>query len=157
MIEAARARIATAANFELTLPYWRIGRRIQSDMLSGERAAYGEAIVATVSQQLVAEYGRGFAYTGLTRMMGFFGAFPAEAIVATLTQQLSWSQFRELLPLRQLLQREYKAEMCKIERWSVRTLLEHIDSMIYERTAFSRKPEEQKQRRTPAARTKKAE
>ena len=57
-----------AANAELTLLYWRIGRRIHSEVLSGERAAYGEAIVATLSQQLVAEYGRGFTYTALTRM-----------------------------------------------------------------------------------------
>jgi predicted nuclease of restriction endonuclease-like (RecB) superfamily len=141
LIEAARRRIATAANAELTLLYWRIGRRIQSDILSGERAAYGREIVATVSQQLVAEYGRGFTYTALTRMMGFFEAFPDDAIVAALSQQLSWSHFIELLPLKQPLQREYYAEMCRIERWSVRTLRERIDSMLYERTALSRKPE----------------
>jgi len=141
MIEAARSRVATAANAELTLLYWRIGRRIHSEILSGERARYGEAIVATLSQQLVGEYGRGFTYTALTRMVGFFEAFPEEEIVATLSQQLSWSHFRELLPLKQPLQREYYAEMCRIERWSVRTLCERIDSMLYERTALSRKPE----------------
>ena len=142
MIETARRRVATTANSEMTLLYWRIGRRIQSDILSGERAAYGKAIVATVSQQLVAEYGRGFTYPALTRMMGFFGAFPEEAIIATLSQQLSWSHFVELLPLKRPLQREYYAEMCRIERWSVRTLRERIDSMLYERTALSRKPDE---------------
>jgi predicted nuclease of restriction endonuclease-like (RecB) superfamily len=142
MIETARRRVATAANSEMTLLYWRIGRRIQSDILSGERAAYGKAIVATVSQQLVAEYGRGFTYPALTRMMGFFGAFPDEAIIATLSQQLSWSHFVELLPLKRPLQREYYAAMCRTERWSVRTLRERIDSMLYERTALSRKPDE---------------
>jgi predicted nuclease of restriction endonuclease-like (RecB) superfamily len=91
---------------------------------------------------LVVEYGRGFTYTALTRMAGFFVAFPEEAIVATLSQQLSWSHFRELLPLKQPLQREYYAEMCRIERWSVRTLHQRINSMLYERTALSRKPEE---------------
>jgi predicted nuclease of restriction endonuclease-like (RecB) superfamily len=141
MIEAARARVATAANAELTLLYWRMGRRIHSEILAGERAPYGEAIVATVSQQLVADYGRGFTYTALTRMVGFFDAFPQEKIVATLSQQLSWSHFNELLPLKQPLQREYYAEMCRIERWSVRTLRERINSMLYERTALSRKPE----------------
>jgi predicted nuclease of restriction endonuclease-like (RecB) superfamily len=74
-------------------------------------------------------------------MVGFFEAFPEESIVATLSQQLSWSHFRELLPLKQPLQREYYAEMCRIERWSVRILRERIDSMLFERTALSRKPE----------------
>jgi len=76
---------------------------------------------------LVVEYGRGFTYTALTRMAGFFVAFPEEAIVATLLQQLSWSHFRELLPLKQPLQREYYAQMCRIERWSVRTLHQRIN------------------------------
>jgi predicted nuclease of restriction endonuclease-like (RecB) superfamily len=141
MIEAARLRLATSANAEMTLLCWRIGRRIHSEILSGERAPYGESILATLSQQLVVEYGRGFTYTALTRMASFFAAFPDESIVATLSQQLSWSHFRELLPLKRPLQREYYAEMCRIERWSVRTLRERIDSMLYERTALSRKPE----------------
>jgi predicted nuclease of restriction endonuclease-like (RecB) superfamily len=140
LIDAARARIAVAANCELTQLYWHIGQRIHSDVLSGERAQYGQAIVATLSQQLAAEYGRGFTYTALTRMVAFFEAFPDFEIVATLSQQLSWSHFRELLPLKQPLQREYYAEMCRIERWSVRTLAERIASMLYERTALSRKP-----------------
>jgi hypothetical protein len=67
--------------------------------------------------------------------------FPDEAIVATLWRQLSWSHFREMLPLKHPLQREFYAEMCRIEGWSVRTLASRIDSMLYERTALSRKPE----------------
>lgn len=142
MIDAARLRAATAANIELTLLYWRIGRRIHSEILGGERARYGEAILAALSQQLVAEYGRGFTYTALTRMVAFYDAFPDEKIVAALSQQLSWSHFTELLPLKKPLEREYYAEMCRIERWSVRTLRERIDSMLYERTTLSRKPDE---------------
>lgn len=75
MIEAARVLVATVANAELTLLYWRIGRRIQSEVLSGERAPYGAAIVATVSRLLVVDYGRGFTSTSLTRMVAFFEAF----------------------------------------------------------------------------------
>ena len=72
MIEAARARVATAANAELTFLYWRIGRRARSEILAGKRASYGEAIVATVSQRLVVEYRRGFTCANLTRVLGFF-------------------------------------------------------------------------------------
>jgi len=74
-------------------------------------------------------------------MVIFYEAFPDGKIVATLSQQLSWSHFREILPLKLPLQREYYAEMCRVERWSVRTLRERIDSMLYERTALSRKPD----------------
>lgn len=142
MIEATRARVATAANVELTMLYWRVGRRIHDEILSGERAPYGDAILATLSRQLVAEYGRGFAEKNLRRMVQFAEVFPDDQIVVTLSRQLSWSHFLAILPLKQPFQREYYAEMCRVERWSVRTLRSRIDSMLYERTALSRKPEE---------------
>lgn len=75
-------------------------------------------------------------------MIQFAEVFPEERIVATLSRQLSWSHFKELLPLKKPLQRDFYAEMCRVERWSVRTLRGKIGSMLYERTALSRKPEE---------------
>src|SRR5258708_14037412 len=123
-----------------TLLYWRVGDRIRRDVLQNERARYGEQILATLSQELIAEFGRGFDATNLSRMMKFVESFPDEEIVATLSQQLSWSHFRALFPLDQPLQREFYAEMCRMEGWSVRTLRGRIDSMLSERTALSRKP-----------------
>ena len=111
-------------------------------MLGSERANYGEQIVATLSHALATEFGRGFERTNLTRMMKLAEAFPDEETVATLSHQLSWSHFRELLPLERPLQREFYAAMCRLEGWSVRTLRGRIDSMLYERTALSRKPDE---------------
>ena len=108
----------------------------------GERAEYGKEILATLSQQLMQEYGNGFSYSALTRMARFFEAFPDRKIVATLSQTLSWSHFRELLPLEKHLQRDFYAEICRVERWSVRTLRKKIDSMLFERTALSKKPDE---------------
>jgi predicted nuclease of restriction endonuclease-like (RecB) superfamily len=69
-------------------------------------------------------------------MVQFDEAFPEQEIAATLCRQLSWSHFRELLPLQQPLQRE-STEMARIEGWSVPTLQERINSMLYERTALS--------------------
>ncbi len=141
LIVEARRQTVVAVNLGLTALYWQIGQRIRHEVLGTERAAYGEQIVATVSRQLVAEFGRGFTDKNLRRMMQFAEAFPDEAIVATLWRQLSWSHFRELLPLTQPYQREFYAEMARIEGWSVRTLHERIDSMLYERTALSKQPE----------------
>ena len=142
LIEEARRQTAAAVNVGLTALYWRIGNRILRVVLGNERATYGEQIVATLSRQLVADFGRGFEKKNLHRMMQFAETFPDEAIVATLWRQLSWSHFRELLPLAKPHQREFYAEMCRIEGWSVRTLHERIDSMLYERTALSKQPDE---------------
>lgn len=141
MIEDARTAVATAVNAGLTTLYWRVGKRISEEILKGNRAGYGQEILATLSQQLMREYGDGFSYSALTRMVKFVDAFPEFDIVATLSQTLSWSHFRELLPLSKPLQREFYAEMCRVERWSVRNLRKKVASMLYERTALSKKPE----------------
>lgn len=60
----------------------------------------------------------------------------------TLSRQLSWSHFVPLLPLKGPLQRDYYAQMASAGCWSVRSLRERIDSMLYERTALSKKPDE---------------
>ncbi|MCK4306366.1 MAG: hypothetical protein KAY24_19145, partial [Candidatus Eisenbacteria sp.] len=76
LIEQARQRVAGAVNAELTGLYWRIGRRIQHDILHEDRAAYGEQILSTLSTEL------------------------------------SWSHFVEIIPLKDDLHRDFYAEMC---------------------------------------------
>lgn len=141
LIEQARQHVAQTANSTLTMLYWHVGRRIQAQVLHDGRADYGAQILATLSQELVRDYGKGFNASALTRMVKFAEVFPDEPIVATLSQELSWSHFIDLLPLKQPLEREYYAEMCRIERWSVRTLRERIGSQLYLRTAIAKKPE----------------
>jgi predicted nuclease of restriction endonuclease-like (RecB) superfamily len=106
--------------------------------LEGRRADYGEEILPTLAEQLARDYGRGFGEKNLRRMVKFAATFPEEPIVATLSRQLSWSHFVLLLALKEPLQRDYYAQMVSAERWSVRTLRERIDSMLYERTALSK-------------------
>ena len=93
LIDATRQRVAGAANAALTMLYWRVGQRISAEVLRGQRAGYGEEIVSTLSTQLVREYGKGFSTSALARMVKFAEAFPDESIVATLSQQLTWSHF----------------------------------------------------------------
>ena len=140
LVQSARQRIATAAYSTQTLLCWHMGRRLASEHLQGGRAAYGKQILVTVSRELTADYGRGFSHTELTRMVQFSQAFPEEAIVVTLSQQLSWSHFHALLPIKDPLARDFYAEMCRIERWEVRTLRQKIAGMLFQRTALSKRP-----------------
>ena len=142
MIDEVRESVATAVNAGLTMLYWRIGRRINQEFLKDGRAQYGEEIVSTLSGQLMVEYGRGFSAKNLRHMIRFAEVFADEAIVSTLWRQLSWSHFKEIIYQKEALKRDFYAEMCRVERWSVRTLRKKIDSMLYERTALSKKPDE---------------
>ena len=134
--------MAQTVNMGLTLLYWRIGQSIRAEVLGGHRAGYGEEIVSTLSRQLTADYGRSFSDKSLRHMIRFAEAFEDEGIVSTLSRQLAWSHFRELIYLKDPLARDFYAEMCRIEGWSVRTLRERVDSMLFERTALSKKPDE---------------
>jgi predicted nuclease of restriction endonuclease-like (RecB) superfamily len=142
LIDSARQHVAQTVNATLTMLYWHVGKRIRSEVLRDGRAEYGEQILSTLSTQLVREYGQSFGLRSLRRMIQFAEVFPDENIVATLSLQLSWSHFIEILPLKQPLEREYYAELCRVERWSVRTLRERIASQLYLRTAIAKQPEE---------------
>lgn len=142
LIESARGRVAAAVNSGLVMLYWSVGERIRREILGNQRAGYGEQILQTLSAELVPEYGRGFGVRSLWRMLRFAEVFPDPQIVSTLSSQLSWSHFIEIIPLEDDLQRDFYAEMCRIEQWSVRVLRQKIDGMLSERTAISRKPEE---------------
>ena len=141
LIEQARQHVAQTANGTLTLLYWQVGQRIYLDVLAGQRASYGEEILPTLSAKLEPDYGRGFSARNLARMIKFAEVFPDEQIVVSLVRELNWSHFIEILPLKQPLEREYYAELCRVERWSVRTLRERIGSQLYLRTAISKQPE----------------
>lgn len=140
LIQSSRQRLAIAVNATYTHLCWQVGRRLLQENLQEGRAAYGRQILATVSQELTAEFGAGFNYTALTRMARFAEWMADEQILATLSQTLSWSHFVELLPVKDLLAREFYAEMCRIERWDVRTLRQKIGGMLYQRTALSKRP-----------------
>ena len=141
MIDQTRRSIASTVNATLAMGYWHVGNRIRRETLQGERAEYGRKIVVTLSRQLVVEYGNSFSEKNLRRMMQFAEVFPDEQIVVSLIRQLSWTHFIALIPIKDPIKREFYAEMCRIEKWNVRTLRKKIDSMLYERTALSRKPE----------------
>jgi predicted nuclease of restriction endonuclease-like (RecB) superfamily len=142
VIEQARQTAAAAVNASLTLMYWHVGQRLRTEVLGGQRASYGEEMVATVSRQLTAEYGRSFSAKSLRHMMRFAEVFPDLEIVSTLSRQLAWSHFLELVYLKDPLARDFYAQMCSLDRWSVRTLRERVDSRLFERTALSKQPDE---------------
>lgn len=141
LVTQAKQQASVAVNTTLTQLYWQIGQRINQEVLGGERAEYGKQIVSTLSRQLTDEFGRGWSARNLSYMLQFYQAFPQAEIVHTLCAQLSWSHFKQLISLRDPLQREFYAQMCRVEHWSVRELGNRIDSMLYQRTALSKKPE----------------
>ena len=142
LIDSARRRVAVAVNAELTLLYWHVGERIHREILGGQRAGYGDEVVAALARQLSAEYGRGWSARQLRLCIRFAQTYPEVQIVHTLCAKLSWSHLRLLAALDDAIQRDFYTGLCQLENWSVRQLQERMQSMLFERTAISRQPEE---------------
>jgi len=142
IIEQGKQQVAQAVNVSITNTYWHVGKRVRVDVLKNNRAEYGKQILQTLSAKLISEYGSGYSERNLANMLRFVEAFPEVEGVSELWRYLSWSHFVHLITLKTELEREFYAQMSRIESWSTRTLKDKIDSMLFERTAISKKPEE---------------
>lgn len=116
LIQSTRTGLTQAVNSALVLLYWQVGQRIRSDVLKSRRATYGDEICSTPSNELAVEFGNGYLRPNLTRMIRFAEVFPAREVVVTLSRCLGWSHFVEISYLMDQLQRDFYAEMCRIER-----------------------------------------
>lgn len=141
LIDEAKNHVAREYNATQALLCWLIGKRIDEEILKTERAEYGEAIVSALSGELTLIYGRGYSRPNLFRMIKFAKQFPNREIVSTLSRQLSWSHFVLICAIEDDLKRNFYAEMCRLQRWSVRALQNQLNGMLYERTALSKQPE----------------
>lgn len=142
LIEQSKQEVAVAVNATMSLLYWRIGSRINDSILQNTRAEYGKKVIRSLATQLSLQYGTGWSEKNIRHMMRFANVFHDEEIVLSLIRQLSWTHLLAIIPIEAPLKREFYIEMCKMEKWSVRTFRERINSMLYERTAISKKPDE---------------
>ena len=140
LINQAKSHIAYVSNSQMTMLYWQIGKRINQDVLQFNKAEYGKEIVRKLSQELTYEYGRGFTYSNLTRMINFSDVFSEDKIVATVSQLLTWSHIVELIPIKDANKRDFYTYMTINEHWSVRQLRSNIHKMNYERTSLAKRP-----------------
>jgi hypothetical protein len=89
LIEEGKKQLAYAATATTALTYWRVGKRINTDVLANKRANYGKHIVVSVARQLMDRYGKSYEEKNLRRMMQFAQIFSDEKIVVSLIRQLS--------------------------------------------------------------------
>ncbi|MFH6958665.1 YhcG family protein [Flavobacterium aquidurense] len=141
LIDQTRHFVAKTVNQELTLLYWKIGKTINEEILKNDRADYGKKTIQSLSSELSKRYGTGFSKRNIHSFIKLSTVFQDYTIVQTVSAQLSWSHLYSILGIESNVKREFYIQMSVHERWSVRTLQERIDSMLFERTAISKKPE----------------
>ena len=122
IIQRGKSQAVAAVNSALTLTYWHVGKRINEEVLRGERAAYGEQVIASLSKSLVEQYGKSFVTRNLRRMMQFAELFPDFRIVSPLATQLSWTHFTILLTVPSDSARKFYTQQAADHVWPKREL-----------------------------------
>lgn len=138
LVHSAKSHVARTYNSTQVYLSWFIGKRIEEELLQNKRAEYGDNLIESIAQTLTEKYGSGYTRSNIFRMVQFYRYFKEEQIVATLSRQLSWSHFILICSMDDKLKREFYAEMCRVQKWSVRGLKKQMSSMLFERTAISK-------------------
>ena len=143
IINDAKRDVIVYVNKHANMMFWHIGHFINEDMGYQQYSAYGDKILATLSQKLTALYGKGYTYSAVTRMMKVARIYNEEGMFATLSQTLTWSHFLELITIEDDTKRLFYQQMGIAEHWSVRQLRDKQDEMAYERSLIAAKPEDE--------------
>ena len=141
IIANAKRNAEIVLNSELVILYWNIGKVIKEQILDGNKPEYGKSVITALSSDLTDTYGKGYRKTNLFNMVRLFEVFHDEQIFHTLCGKLTWSHFRKVMYMKDPLKMEFYITLTINERWSVRELEGRINSMLYERTNLSKKPE----------------
>ena len=142
IIDNAMQRVAVYVNAQSSMTFWNVGKYIIDDMDYQTYSAYGQKILATLSQRLMARYGKGYTYSALTRMMKVARIYGNREMFAMLSQTLTWSHFLELITIEDGTKRLFYQQMGIAEHWSVKQLRDKQDEMAYERSLIAAKPDD---------------
>lgn len=142
IIDNVRISTSRAINSNMLIMYWKIGRIVKTEIMNDNRATYGEQLVNELSADLTNSYGRGYSRRNIFNMIKIYEIFPDFEIVQSITAQLSVTHLIEIIKITEPIKREFYLTMCANENWSVKVLKDRINSMLYERTLISKKPED---------------
>ena len=136
LLEHAREKIATTANSTLVETYWSTGRYIvEYEQNGADRARYGSALLSHLTRDLTLKYGKGYGKSNLIYMRKLYRAFPKGM---TVSYQLSWSHYLEILKCSDELEIGFYCAECARSNWNVRELRRQMKSSLFERIALSK-------------------
>ena len=110
--------------------YYEVGRLIVEAQGGEERAKYGDGLIKEYSEKLTEEMGMKYNITILKRMRQFYLMVEKGAAVR---HQLSWSHYRELLPIRSINEINYYVDISIKQNLSYRELRNRIKNKEYQR------------------------
>ncbi len=124
--ECAKCKAAIAINTELLDANWKTGQYIVEFEQGGKaKAKYGDKLLSKLAKDLTRLHGKGFSRSNLVYMRKLYLRFPKSE---TLSHQLTWSHYFELLKCEEPLEMQFYMKECIKEQWTVRNLKRQINS-----------------------------
>ena len=131
----AKERAIGVVNTELLEANWQTGKYIVEYEQGGKtRAEYGKQLLINLAKDLTLRNGKGFNRTNLTYMRKLYLAFPK---CGTLSHQLSWSHYYEILKCNDPMEMQFYLKQCVKEGWKVRELKRQMKSALFQRLVLS--------------------
>jgi len=113
--------------------YYEVGRLLIEAQGGEKRAKYGNKLIKEYSEKLTNELGKGYSVTNLKNMRQFYLRFKKGR---TVCDQLSWSHYRYLLPIKKDDIFDYYIYISTKQNLSVSELRKRIKSKEYERIGY---------------------
>jgi predicted nuclease of restriction endonuclease-like (RecB) superfamily len=138
-LDKGRTKAVSLVQNTMLTTYWSIGRHIvEFEQKGQQRATYGTFLLERLSKDLTIRYGKGFGRSNLVYIRKLYEIFP---ISGTLSHQLSWSHYYELLKIEDMLERGFYLKQAEHENWGVRELKRQMKSSLFHRVALSKDKE----------------
>jgi predicted nuclease of restriction endonuclease-like (RecB) superfamily len=136
ILEEGRKKAVYAVNTLLVRTYWMIGKKIvEYEESQGENTGYGSQSFEKIASDLRERYGKGFSRSNIIYMRLLYQKYPKSQ---TLSDQLTWSHYIELLTIEYELERSFYEKQCINEKWSIREFKRQINSALFHRIALSK-------------------
>ena len=133
--DEARNTAFQAVNTSLLFANWHTGEYIvEYEQRGNIKAEYGKQLLTNLSKDLTLRLGKGYSRSNLFNMRLFYLTYPK---IQTVSGQLSWSHYLELLKCDNELEREFYMTQARQEHWRVRELKRQMNSSLFERLALS--------------------
>jgi predicted nuclease of restriction endonuclease-like (RecB) superfamily len=141
LLREAQQNVVRSVNSIMVQTYFELGRRIVEHEQKGkEEASYGEYLLERLSQELTAEFGKGYSKRNLELIRKFYITYKITKSV--ISQSLSWTHYLHLMRISGDEERSfYEIETIK-NNWSVREMSRQINASLYERLCLSKKKDE---------------
>ena len=135
LLKNARKNFALYVNTNLLATYMDIGKAIVDEEIKHvDDLDYKNKSLRYLSKILTKKLGKGFSKSNLFNMRQFYIRYKS---VQSLTGQLTWTHYCELLSISDDEKRKFYENECSNARWSVRELRRQIESSLFERLLLS--------------------